>query len=223
MGQFLPKVWFRWGTRLLFCSSVSFFRASNPWKRWGKEERRVCCHSLSRLMKIKTERGKIGIILLTEKAPEKDEPHVQRMKTQDWEMSVCRMGGRWERRPNLKVGGEVVLLHSVMCERLEGGLRETSEQGRGRWALAPSRGFEDRQISNTALAASLAWNFHFCHRPAGTQPTPQKNTTPHLPTPPQSKHLTDLLYPIPHHHPTLLPPRSCCKTICITELQPVSV
>lgn len=103
-----------------------------------------------------------------------------------------------------------------------GRLPSRAGQGRG-WALAPSRGFEDRQISNTALAASLAWNFHFCHRPAGTQPTPPKNTTPHPLTPPQSKYLTDLLYPSPHHHPTLLPPRSCCKTICITELQPVSV
>lgn len=90
------------------------------------------------------------------------------------------------------------------------GVNQRGKRGGAGGLRVPSRPFEAGQISNTALAPSLAWNPHFCHRLATTGPlqpviplnltltntapkkTPKKTPNHHLPS-----------VPVPHEKQSL--------------------
>lgn len=148
-----------------------------------KDRQRRVSNSHSRWMKIRMmgqTRGEGGLILIMERLQD-DDPHVQ---------SVAEWRGQRERERgwqgvNREGAGDwrvAALLPSDMCGGPKRG--ETSElscrsEGWGSKAVGEEAlvgsgflpgPFEAGQISNTALATSLVWNPHFCHRTASAGP-----------------------------------------------------
>lgn len=93
-------------------------------------------------------------------------------------------GSQWWRggvvegmRPTLESNSIVAFRHAWRPKRRGDFRAEPEERGLRRWGEEALLGsgflpgaFEASQISNTALATSLVWNPHFCHRTASAGP-----------------------------------------------------